>query len=101
MRRYSAGTMDVMPTLSDLERDEARERRRVLLAALAKTSTTQSELARKLNLAGERTAVTTVNRWCRGKATMSAATLRYVLSILSLDPMWRPPADWQPPASPQ
>jgi transcriptional regulator with XRE-family HTH domain len=93
VRRYDPGMLEHVPTLSEIEREEGALRRLRLLAALEITGASQSDVARKMNLAGERTAVTTVNRWCRGKAVMSEATLRYVLTVLGL------PADWQPPES--
>jgi transcriptional regulator with XRE-family HTH domain len=88
--------LEHVPTLSEIEREEGALRRVRLLAALEVTGTSQSDVARKMNLAGERTAVTTVNRWCRGKAVMSEATLRYVLTVLGLGADWQPP---EPPAS--
>jgi len=85
-----------MPTLSDFELEEGARRRSVLVAALEMTGVSQAELVRKLNLEGQKTAPTTVNRWVRGKVTMGEAMLRYVLTLLGL------PADWQPedPAPP-
>lgn len=50
----------------------------------------QAELVRLLTLAGEKTATTTVNRWCTGAGPLDEDALRYVLTILKL------PADWTP-----
>lgn len=80
-----------MPSFTEAERADAARRRARLLAALAHTGTSQADLVRKLNLAGERTATTTVNRWCVGKVSISEAMLRYVLTLMGL------PSDWEPP----
>lgn len=88
---YDGLMLQTMPTFTETERAEAAARRARLLAALGHTGISQAELVRRLNLAGERTATTTVNRWCVGKVSISEAMLRYVLTTMGL------PADWQPP----
>jgi transcriptional regulator with XRE-family HTH domain len=82
--------IDMSPA-TDSEREEAAARRMRLLAALAHTGMSQAELVRRMNLAGEKTATTTVNRWCVGKVPISEATLRYVLTRMGLSADWKAP----------
>ena len=56
-----------------------------LVAALAASGMSQSELARRLGLT-----VVAVNRWCRGKAPISASRWIACASVMGL------PADWEP-----
>jgi transcriptional regulator with XRE-family HTH domain len=57
-----------------------------LNGALAASDMSQSELARRLGVTQG-----TVNRWCRGKAPISARSWIAAAAVMSL------PADWQPP----
>ena len=79
------------PSLSEFERVEAERKRLKFLAALEATGLRQADVVRLMTLAGEKTAPTTVNRWAKGKATISEATLRYVLSLMGLPENWEPP----------
>lgn len=79
--------------LAEFKQEGRRRRREVLLAALAATATTQAELVRRMTLEGERTAPTTVNRWCTGVADIDQDTLRYVLHLLGLPVTWEPPKE--------
>jgi len=56
-----------------------------LVAALASTGMSQSELARRLGLT-----VVAVNRWCRGKAPISTSRWIAAAAVMGL------PSDWQP-----
>jgi hypothetical protein len=90
--------LDHVPTISEFERAAGAERRRRLVAALNHVGMSQTDLVRRLNLAGERTAPTTVNRWYLGKSVMSEGMLRYVLALLELPPDWQPPTSTTPTA---
>jgi hypothetical protein len=79
--------------LSEFKLAARRRRQATLVAALAATSTSQTDLVRKLTLDGAKTAISTVNRWCTGVVEIDADTLEYVLGLIGL------PADWQPPTS--
>lgn len=78
--------------LQEFRQDGRRRRRETLLAALEATGSSQADLIRKLTLAGEKTAVTTVNRWCTGVGPIDEDTLRFVLTVLELGPDWQPPS---------
>lgn len=90
------------------DRRLAELRRETLVDALDKTlggeKGAQSELHRRLVDVGERRlALQTINKWCRGKAPMTAMTLRGVLTVLGLPPTWRKgdplPHGWALPAT--
>lgn len=76
--------------LQEFRNEGRRRRREVLLAALDAAGITQAELVRRLTLAGEKTATTTVNRWCTGAGPLDEDALRYVLLILGMPEDWRP-----------
>lgn len=67
-----------------------RERRQILVDAIAAKGMTQSDLVRALHLAGEKTASTTVNGWCTGRTEIDSDTLGEVLRVLGLGEQWRP-----------
>jgi hypothetical protein len=87
----TSATMHSVPRpLTEEERRHAQERRDRLVAALAHTKVSQSELHRRLVDLDERTSLATVNRWCNGKYAISEVMLRGILTVLGLSADWKP-----------
>lgn len=78
--------LEPVPNKELTDDDEAR--RRLLVAALEAVGVNQSELGRRLDVD-----VTSINRWCNGRAVFRQARWFAVAAALGL------PVDWKPAAA--